>query len=118
MTQLPHEMHCRIPIAEWDFQYADDALTVTINYDGDGWIMHISHALHGPAAEWGPLLQRHPMGRTARVIEGGSLRTLETCFAIARRYLHAYGQGDTVISTWNMAAQKYDPLIIERRAQV
>lgn len=105
----------RTAIADWDFKIADDRLAATITFDGKTWNIAIEHAGHGHRDGWPRLYLEHPMGRAARVIERATFRTLEAAMAIARRFVHAFGRGRIVLSTWDCAGQTYRPLITEQR---
>ena len=104
------------PIAEWDFQFKDDRLAATVTFDGAHWSIAIAHHHHGHLDAWPDLYLQAPLGQAARVIETSYFRTFETAMAIARRYVHAFGRGRIVLSTWDCAAQKYQPLITEKRS--
>ncbi|RIK92904.1 MAG: hypothetical protein DCC73_11545 [Proteobacteria bacterium] len=103
------------PIAEWDFKLADDRLAATVTFDGRSWNIVIEHAAHGQLDAWPALYVAAPLGQAARVIERTTFRTLETAMAIARRFVHAFGRGRIVLSTWDCAGQTYRPLITEQR---
>lgn len=105
------------PIAEWDFRIADDRLAATITFDGAAWTIAIEHARHGLIDAWPALYLRAPMGQAARVLARGDYRTLETAIGLARRFVHAFGRGQIVLSTWDCARQAYQPLITEQRRE-